>query len=464
MAHDGDISGVSEALGQAQQDYLDGYLDADDIRALFAVFKTTDRQVIAFISDWLAAEPDAPMPNVARADSLEHSAWLVRGISASRELHEDALRDFAIMVRESGARARAAWEADPDLIPASDAVINQANLTGKTGDPRAVIDHVLGTRPNWGTLRRSLYLTHPGYNGSARMLDDLCEHYAPMLPQDRYDLEFRCKFWGAMSYHAEERSDWLDANVDTSRDPYLDLQRVYVIVYLASRGQATREQIAFARRIMEASGQTDVLKATDYDRFIARSNGFASVKGKVERARARQARELLENDPYHHELLDAASITMVAGPFQADGTQQYVALPEAPDNALLLEYVRRRLLSRPYDPALWSNYADGIRQRGRPEDFLAGDIHYENAAYYSYHDPAVLTQIVNWRIMQWEMVEMDATGQLPPEWSRVIRDTDTDYHVLCPFLRAHRLLRARCETEEHTSSPACNPEDHVVAG
>ncbi|MGC3937180.1 hypothetical protein ACOTTU_05185 [Roseobacter sp. EG26] len=446
LAYDGEVKAVSAALKQAQDVYLSGEISADYMRTLFSGFQTTDRRMIAFINKWLEDDPTGAMPNIARFWSISSAADGLIGTSFASDLHRDAFSAYRFLLSEAGRRVRLAFEEDPDLIPVSDGALKLVAITGVMDQPGVFVDRIMEMRPNWGTLHRVLFLANPAYNGSVEMLDRICERYGPMVPTDGVDMVFRCKFVGRYEDFNDESFDWLVSKVDEDDDRYLDFYRAKFIITMAHDGLASDKQMRFARRIMSEPTRINLNLAMRYNAFIAQPNGWPKIDRQVILQARAHAREALKHDPYNHDLIDMALLDWAPAGDQKRSKRKHEKLPDPIDAATRIEYARRKLVTRPHDPHLWSDYAGQLTGRGTPDAFLAGDPYLENAAYYSGHDAGFLSSIMARKLLQYQAVEAAATMEISDVWKDFFADLDVEYHIYCPYLRAYRQQQALCDT------------------
>lgn len=453
-AYAGDIEAVASGLAEVQRDYLAGDATADDMRALFNAFGTTDRRMIQFIQDWLEADPDAPMPNVARALGLEIAALWLLGDVMPEQRHKDAVKAYSDIMMEGLRRTNEAHARDPDLIPAADLAIR---LNTQNSNVQAAVDVVHGVmerRPNWGTVQALLYIAHPGYVGSPALIDRICEHFGPMVPETGYDMTFRCRYIGYISFFHEEMEQWLIDHVDVE-DPELTRAQMVIVSNLAPDLEASMEQQRRFRAYVEYPGQADVDLAASYDRSVGRLNGWPPMEAIVMRNRIALAQERLEHDPYNQDLIDLVLTDMVPGEYEPGGTRSHVHISEPLDPDLQMEYARRKLVTSPFDPRLWAEYAMHLSLREGPDHFNSGDLYDENAAYYSDHAPGFLASIMMRRMLQYELVELALAEDLPPEWEAFVAGLDVQGKVLCPFLRAYRLYEGACRGAGRLEQDGC---------
>ena len=133
---------------------------------LFQMFKSTNPVTVAFIDNWLDRKPASAFAHSAKSWNLNTRSSNIRGEKLARDTYPDALRIFARMQQQAWDHALTAYQSEPRLISASDGLINLSVGTGRRGIGLEVLDAVMRTDPNWGTLSHGEYLAHPGWGGN----------------------------------------------------------------------------------------------------------------------------------------------------------------------------------------------------------------------------------------------------------------------------------------------------------
>ena len=454
---DGQVATVETALSRAQQDFIRGDISAGAMRALFTVFETNNPEISSFAARWQRMHPKSASANAALTWALDKTSWDIRGPGFARDIYPDALTEFHFLQRQAKHYARIAYDLDPRLIPASDAMIAVANTTGDKQGGFAVLEAVMKTDPNNGTLSRAMFLTNPGWGGTWPMAERLCELYAPVAGRTVDDPVKSCKVEIAASYHLSTKLDWVRAELATGAFPELDYQRIKIVI----DERPTEDTAAFAYDYLTREGITNYEYAGKFDRNMAWKFGYDYLSETHSLRAKAQAREAIKDDPYDMELLKVLERDVVRVSDHQDLWKSSVVQRVSQEEKA--EYARRKLLASPYDPDLWLAYGRYRHKSGwTPETFLKNEPMRINAIVYSNHSPRYLFSYVydKWKMLA--ALERLDTDPERPEWqaaspeqqaeAEVQRQAwlarrawiDHDVELICPMMRAYRLYGALC--------------------
>ena len=462
---DADFGEAEAVLRTAHLNQMSGHLSHDELRSVFTVFDTNNPEVARFAEAWVSAYPESPYANSGLAWVLIQTSWVIRGDGLAREIYPAALREFRRMQEEAWQHAVAAFDKDPTLIPATDAIIGLANPVGRRGLGLATMHKVMDQDPNRGTLQRGLFLTNPGWGGKWSMAEHLCQKYAPQVEWPEGDATEYCLLYAGGSYHAPSQFDRVYKVLNKGRYPSLD----YMRLERALHPTATRQEAEFAREYLSRDDVTEVMHAENYDLHVANRYGFNFLAETHLRRAQEEARAKLQRDPYNPKLLRVLLRSVSTRTRTAAGvSSSTVSRPDPEDQK---EYMRRILVASPYVSRHWLQYAQALYQ-GRPENIVKDEPYRINAIVYSDHDPEHLFGYAfeKWRLL--DMLErLDAESESAAfqqltksdqakaleeieKWIHARDSLDIDRDLKCPMMRAYRLHLYLCRGSD---SPDCAP-------
>ncbi len=436
----GEVRKVEAAFREAQAKFLRGEANIDDLRWLNEVFTTTHPDVISFTKTWLKRYPNSPYANTAQAWINYKIGWIIRGEKIAIKIYPEALKEFSRLHYDAWDHAIMAYEIDPRYIPASDALIRLANSTSHEIKAYKVLHQVMLDDPNWGTLRRAVESTRPGWGGTWEMAVRMCDLYGPMI-EFKYDTVLYCKAYAGAEVFPNGHGEWAVETIRKNRIKYLD----YLRLYSATSDRATRAEAAFAYNFLTRDGITNAEYAKRFDRNVARKYGYDFISEAHQRRAHDYAREALEDDPYDPDLIKI----MQAGisRYSVDeGGRLHSKLIERLSPEEEIEYARRLLVIAPYNSRHYSDYARVKYNLAGTEGFLKDEPFLINAIVYSNHDPIVLHSYVFDKWQQLDGMQQSAEGLGGPEWRAVSERVNLDADIICPMLRGYRLLKSICET------------------
>lgn len=439
----GQVDWVETKLHAAQQAFEAGDITASDMRALFSVFSVTHPDLISFVEDWQDTRPGSPYAKVAKAWVYYRAGWIVRGYKSGDRTHPEAMEKHYSLHYDSLQLALEAYDANPKLIPASDAVILLGNTGGDKQRSFEVFDQAMQDVPNWGTIEKAFTFTHPGYGGSFEMGQAICEHYAPMAEHERSTLVRYCQI--VFLVQNTPVNDWPKQALtllEQENDPALE--HLKFIARLNNHPQS-REDAEYLRDYIDEHGFDTLRRAKYYDEYTANRHGFAPHYHQmleVEKARAKGA---LVHDPYSPELLDILSKTSMRVE-KTDRGWSYRPIKNSPSPEQELDFLLRRVVVAPYDPEQWDKLARemktySLRADRQGVDLIRWDELYGNAVYYSQHAPKHLEIFAGEKVTQLMVLrEARENGITFNGWDTALQDIDETVDIICPIIRAGRLL------------------------
>ncbi len=450
-----DINGVQKKLEAAHQQSLTGDLPLDDLRDLFSAFQSTAPEIKEFAESWVDEMPDSPYALTALTWNLYTAGWNMRGNDLIRFTFYEAAYRHNNLHERARKLAQRAFQAAPDLIPASDAVIMLV-LTHSMGRPDPMekvnfVSHTLKTvmelTPNRGSLLRAMNVTWPEWGGNFDGAIKLCSDFADLVTDvEGYTPEI-CMIDAAFyhDYGGEVRRSMREALRSTDL-PYLDYARREDWEPGISRA-ADKKILAY----LQTEGSTDLELAQLYDWNVADINGLPRTGTKVAENLRAQTLEELKTDPYNPSL-----VKKIAEPFFGIGPGQ-----DKNDRSDEIALTKSVLKVAPFDPTYWSNIARFMHTTGDPTD-PSENPYFANTITFSNHSPRYFFKYLEAKTQDLRAIEQRSdTDGLPSETM-----TAVDEAVTCPYIRLARLRELMCTNgKEHIPSylrsHCANMTDHA---
>lgn len=244
------------------------------------------------------------LPVTAQAWNYYNAGWIIRSSGIALRIYPKALTEFSILYEKAWEYAEKTYEIDPRYIPASDGLIRLANSTGRTIKAYKVLHQVMKDDPNWGTLRRAVESTRPGWGRTWEMAVRMCYLYGPMI-EFKYDMVLYCKAYTGGEIHLGEHGERAVEIIRKNRIKDLD----YLRLDSATSDRATRAEAAFAYNFLTRDGIANARYAKRFDRNVAWKYGYDFISEAHSRRAREYAREALENDPYDPGLIEIMKMT-----------------------------------------------------------------------------------------------------------------------------------------------------------
>ncbi|MEH6739763.1 MAG: hypothetical protein V7695_14635 [Sulfitobacter sp.] len=439
----GDVEGVEAAFAQHQAAFLSGTVHASESRAPYELFKTTHPDVLAFSGDWLREIPNSAYAQTARAVSLFHIGWIVRGSRYARDTHPRAFEEHYSMHRDANALAFEAYYANPDLLAASDMVIKLANTGGSKDHAIEVLLEVMEQRPNYGTIRSGFDLVRRGYGGTPEVGEYLCSELAALVVGETYDVGRYCMM-DLMAY-LEVYDDWPERMaVLLEQGDVPDFDYFQYLVWINTL-PSTKETAAKIHTYMQNDEFTEVSDAQKFDIYIAYPFGYNLMEYVVLDHAKAEARRTLVNDPMNLEALDLLERgSMIATKNETGHSMRPV--PSDISAEVKIEYAKRRVFIAPYDGDQWVALAELSERHASKDgpkgyDLTAFDDYYVNAVYYGRNGYQYLAAMRASKARQ--LLGFDAVMADPADaqgWKGSLENVDRDVDLLCPLIRVDRLM------------------------
>ncbi len=450
-AYAGQVDRVEEALVDAQTAFEAGEVTADEMRSLVMVLTVSHPKMADLTENWLRRYPQSPYAHIVQAWLFNDIAWNIRGSHTIGKTYPDSISSFYEWHRKALEHAEFAYEAAPRLIPASDAIIKFANGSGNRMTAFETLENVMTTDPNMGTLRRSLWLSAPGWGGSAQQAVRMCEAYAPGLPS-MIDPVTECKLDAWTNHHWRDLAEWAFDVVGTTDNPDMAYYRMFGLQN--SWGWSGIEDAQFSYDYLTRDGVVWRKAAETFDLNIPRKFGFPYIYEAHHRKAIARAREQLEHDPYNTSLIDDLRIRLIP-----DLHRNALGQPLKPDEVITLapeeerELIQRQLVSSPYRSTLWWALWSHLKDEAEPHELIDLDPYLINAVVYSKHRMWELHTLMNQKKNQYDLVQDIQFGKIENDGYAVTEDVDND--ITCPLIRAQRLYEKVCVATKDQHSSTC---------
>lgn len=460
-----DFVAVDDGLSQNHAAYLKGNVAADQMRALFIALSSSEPGAVTFVEDWLARDPDDPKAQIARAWSLYNAALEVRQAGNMISL------EFAQGLFEAAYElSYSAYESDPTLVPASDAMVRGfADRPIRGSFSTDALQPIQSEHPNWGSIKRSL---HNVARMSAPVTRGYCKAVSADFPADEAAvMEHRCLMTAAIDYRRTALRAYVEEHLWDDADPVLTVPRLTYFLTDYEFADATQEQIDWAKSALmtypadQFELTTMAWQASMLESKLNSQHGdFYMFALAFRKARLPLAESYLKHDPYNLALLDIVEGVAFEGDVskleKADGTISFsIRQPEltqeerknraAAQAAQKADFKKRRLFGSPYHSDFWLDYARFAGNAGDPHTIFKGDGAMQNAIIYSDDKISILTQAISDKQLQYfKFTQFDGLADEQkaemPAWQTLWQETNMTETILCPYLRARTVRDQIC--------------------
>lgn len=395
--------------------------------------------------------PNSAYAHAAQAWVKNTTAWNIRGELVVSKTYHRALHEFSDLINIAVNHATVAYETKPRFIPASDAMISFGNGSSKRATSFEVLDQVMTTDPNMGTVLRALALSLRGWGGTYAQAEDMCNSYAPGL-EYRYDPLTRCRLAIWQSYYPKELSQWAYELLSDTNIPHLEEYRMRGIV--KQWGWRGEQDAEFSYAYLTRDDIVWSYAAEAFDLNIPHKYGYPHIYESHLHKSIAVNQERLKTDPFNPGLID-----LIRNKTSPGLRINYTGRPLAKEISLLTleddkELVRRQLVSSPYQSSHWWAMTDLMLRDASPEDLLKADPYLINAVVYSNHGTSPTKRLMQTKFSQYELVQKMKSGETTGDWKQITSDVDGD--ILCPFIRARRVYDSICPATEGNDAPACS--------
>lgn len=432
-----DVTAVEHLLDQNQKLFEAGERTAEDTRCLFRHFTKLRPATFDFVDEWLKSHPDSAYALTAKVWINHAVSWQIRGDRYARDTYPEALSEFNELQEIAWDHAEAAYRSQPRLIAASDALIVLANPRGKPGRRDAVLGEVMATDPNEGTLTRAIAQILRGWGGTWDQGAAMCDTYAHLVPNAGPDAATRCKLPLARNF--KEQWDWLNETLATGKYPDLDHLRLdFILVSDANRNVAD-----IAYRVMSQEGYDITKHLSEYDSLALKYDLPLLTETISKRRHAKAAREF-EHSPFSLDVLKILREPVLTSAKDADGHLALSVL-EQPTPEQALDYARRSVQASPYNPDAWEELFTRLAQSGRITNVALSEPYRVNAIVYDNNSAARLSDYLLQKLFEYDAFKRVQAGTMAAEAAAMFDGIDETQDMICPVIRAVRLLDAVCD-------------------
>ena len=431
LVYAGDTDGVEAMMEAAYRESLVSH-DYDVPRNLNTAFSVTDPKMRDFIEAWRKAKPESPHAMTALAWMLWRAGFLARGEEISRWTYPQA---FALQAELHSQARELAWQAytlAPDLVPASDAVLRLAQVTGGQDYVPKILAEIMAATPNRGSLTRGTDALAPNWGGSLETMAEQCALYAGKIPDAGDYTVDTCLI--DVIFSADIRGwprTWAQTALDANDNPILERARITDAIYWR---RGTDEANKVLARYLTDPENIDWNAAGIHDLDYRVPHGLAPLAPKFFQRRLDHAVAEIVFDPYDYELLQIVFENV-----------SYEGQPaKRVDESLQLEAKRRALTVAPYNAEAWFQYGLQAAFVFKYKEDEAAPF-YINAIAYSNHRPYYLSMYGRSVIgnLMWLLYEDMSTFTDIRDLPESREQVDA---LVCPLVRVTRVMQEVCET------------------
>jgi len=459
LAYGHEFKTLEAVLEKLQEDVLAKRVSYAEQRDVYKVLSVLHPDMIKAVDAWRVEMPDSVHARAIRARILFYAGWNMRGFKVIRDTYPEALSQMNRMHTEGMALAQSAFNARPDIVPVSDAVIwlEQTvpvvpswidRLSGDTPFKR-----IMRLTPNHRTLQGKLWETEPIWGGSFQQASDLCDTYAPMVKDvEGYTPEI-CKAEAiyTLDYETEELFVWAQQVLDKTDNPVLDRARWIDAVTKRPLLKGAEER---RTKFIPALKLRDINKAMTLDSFRNYSSylelqAFPKLAPRVYAINHARAVRELEHDPYNRKLLHVLLTPLVGG----NKAEHQLEWP------VIEDYRRRLLVFAPYNSGYWVDYAEALAAARKKKEVVDEGVdqnikgYFQNAVVYSNYSPENLyyygTYLFQQILTDMKINNLSLDG-IEGDYRAEARFTPHEIaaqneYSICPFIQIDRLLNAVCD-------------------
>lgn len=454
---DRNFPALEQAMSSAQSAFEAGQTNAEHLRDLNMVFVTTSPIIQEATEEWLETYPDSVYAIMANAWIADKVAWTIRGTGYSSTVYQDSWPAFYAASEKSAELSQRAYALDPDYLPASDGLMAHALYRNLDLNIESIVDTVMDTTPNAGTLIRGLNVAHKGWGGSYDEGERLCAVHAHKVidwGDQAFDicmihLAFNYTRWRPMRAFAERL-------LRTDHPAILDIRRQVVAKsnFYYPGWYETVSQLDFPKEewrqdlieLVHSEGFSDLKMANDFDSRFGNYTDLEMVTDKVRLNARANAEAVLEYDPYNIEAIDTL-LNHESYEVKPDGHRGLKPIESLNSKERHSDLRKRRVMAKPWDAVGWMHLAWLYPHMPRSEKELLNRRDLErNYIVYSNHMPIQLRDFIDTTRSLIDSRERALSGKVVKgqEW---LLDVEPVQTLLCPVARAKVLLDARCNSE-----------------
>ncbi|MFZ1338169.1 MAG: hypothetical protein WAS26_03860, partial [Paracoccaceae bacterium] len=430
----------------------------------FGAFATAHPKAGEVSAALLAAHPDDPRAMVARGWYLQALGQVKRGGASIRSVNPAALDEMQALHAEAMQLALAAVKAAPEMVAASDLVLVLSRTLGEGAIADAEFARIMQVQPTRQSLLIASLSLAPRWGGPPGWSDRACEVWAAKVVDvadytaEVCALDMLYSAWGNRD---DQALAW--DRLALQDHPILDSGR---LAHAQSGLAPTDEAIAVLQRIKEA-GEMNLWDARKLDALLGQSSSTERL-GPAEAAVLPQelARSRAEADfnPGSSLWLEFYMAVLYAD-MRENGTPW-------PADEIDRRYALVFQLA-PYDFDTWMRYGQMQTDMLHLDDATLDEVeavraYFINGVVTGNHSAYALWGLEGFNRIVWSQLDkrnldaMDATGA--PAFDKA----DYDRAVVCPEVRAIRLMQAACDAEGGGSgcpkaSDPTHPWDELLA-
>ncbi|MCU0828379.1 MAG: hypothetical protein MUE52_13455 [Tabrizicola sp.] len=454
----GDRAGVARLLAQATS--------SDELRDMNWAIAASHPDLRAFTAAWAATEPDNPAALVARAWSLYHEGFLLRGEAGLDHTWPASLDAANARFDDAFLLAETALALDPGYLPASDAVIVIGQVSGDKASARADGARIMALSPNRHSLVLSATLDRPNWGGTEKNVRDMCDaHAASVTDVPGYTADM-CVIEAVQTgaIYGELRG-WALANLAN----YVDHPAMFeTLEAFAKTHEMPLETADAFRARANAKGRMTVdialsgrVHLLSYPKLpdMPDEIDFPALRMALDRDLAKARRQADHHPANPAVLRDLASLYFVsvqlamreAGfcdvPPPADIEARYTAIAEL-EEANAADLSARAMVAVKATPRNVRVLQFGMAaiQDARPDPLEAAIWHHSlgtNAILYSNYRIDIIADFLQQTRYERGILEDQIAAGAAPAYTSAQLDAAFD----CPFLRALRLFEATCDRD-----------------
>ena len=450
-----DFAATDAALTAAHTEYTVGQTP-DAERALYSVFALSDPAIGQFALDWARDHPNNPRALTAKAWNLYAWGYILRGDRSVDKTSAEALD--ALSTRHNAALPlfKQATELQPDLIPASDGLLQLTATLGIKSLIPLELERIMTSQPNRGSLMRAMVALAPQWGGRPEQVNLLCDRYAPMITDVkeytpevcRIDAVYYANFWQGDQRAAAHQLLMFTLN------PILDYARHADMM----DGLMTPEETLTTLQKIKSERPLGSDEAQKLDWALIDVNKTAPNDAKFPEFAAALLRELpglqqaLMQDPLNPGLLHRYISALYDAEEYAD---RPVTTAEKTD---LIRRLRTTLKAAPTAPQLWIDLAE-LTLRWQDLDSIArAEPYFHNAIHYARYGVKEFSDATRPKIQMVQdqsnlMHATDISGLTPEQLAKL------DEIVNCPLAVQLSILAVVCQ---NTGTPENQCADGAV--
>ena len=412
-------------------------------RAAFGAFATAHPKVAEVSAALLAAHPDDPRAMVARGWYLQAAGQAMRGSAYAISVNRTALDEMRERHLQAMALALQATTAAPDMVAASDLVLVLASTLGEGGRVPVEFDRIMALHPTRHSLLQASRSMAPRWGGRPGWSEAACDTWAAKVADvadytpEVCALDMLYAAWG--NWDDREKARARLAAVD---HPILEPARVDLAMSGLDGSDAA---VAVLERAQKAGSLTlhQAMKLDSLRGAEPMPGSLGPAEAEVlprELARLRAEVDFNPGDSYALELYMFA--------LGEDVRENQTPWPEA---EIEHRYAMVFQLA-PYDFDSWMSYG---RLRSNMldldsvslEEVEAARAYFINGVVTGNHSAIVLHDLESTNRWLWKQLDKRNLDAIDATGAPAFAADDYDRAVVCPEVRAIRLIRAVCDTQ-----------------